>query len=140
MNITIHQTHHLLADFEAIYQYLKKIIDECQDNQDSHLHLFPELALTGYLLRDLIFDKNFQETYFLFLEKIQFLLDHCDQQNMAILIGHYQTIFSVTIDMIFSARGAPPSTEKTSANEISIGSPFYFVRKNHSRLHEVTAA
>jgi hypothetical protein len=54
-------------------------------------------------------------------------------------IGWYQTIFFLTIDMIFGAPGASPSIEKTSANEISIGGSFYFASKDHRGVDEVTS-
>jgi NAD+ synthase (glutamine-hydrolysing) len=70
MNLTIHQTHHTIADFDAIFEYLTtyfKDKDKCEG-----LHVFPELFLTGYPLQDLCLNKNF-------IEKYQNLLRRIDQ-------------------------------------------------------------
>lgn len=56
-NIILHQTHHTLADFDAIFQSLVKLL-----NGDG-LHLFPELYLTGYPLQDLVLQKPFMDSY-----------------------------------------------------------------------------
>jgi NAD+ synthase (glutamine-hydrolysing) len=55
--IHIHQTHHSLADFEAIMQYLKESLKE------EGLHLFGELFLTGYPLQDLVLQRSFILAY-----------------------------------------------------------------------------
>jgi len=56
-NITIHQTHHTLADFDAIFQTTVEVL------KGDGLHLFPELYLTGYPLQDLVLQKPFIDSY-----------------------------------------------------------------------------
>lgn len=55
--IYLHQSHHTLADFSSISQYLK------QSFSDEGLHLFPELFLTGYPLQDLCLQRPFIKAY-----------------------------------------------------------------------------
>ncbi len=62
--IYLHQTHHTLADFSSISQYLK---DSLKDNG---LHLFPELFLTGYPLQDLCLQRPFIKTYLKHLSEL----------------------------------------------------------------------
>ena len=71
MQINIHQTHHTIGDFDAIFTYLKNIIENHQDS--SQLHVFPELFLTGYPLQDLCLQRSFIERYEELLEKINAL-------------------------------------------------------------------
>lgn len=67
MQINLHQTHHEIGDFEAIFSYLTThfLKDNCQG-----LHLFPELFLTGYPLQDLVLQKSFIDEYQVFLEDL----------------------------------------------------------------------
>jgi NAD+ synthase (glutamine-hydrolysing) len=67
MNITLHQTHHEIADFDRIFSYLDKEIDL----KTKGLHLLPELFLTGYPLQDLCIQKSFIDSYQLMLKKIE---------------------------------------------------------------------
>lgn len=62
--IYLHQTHHQIADFSNISQYLKKSFS------DSGLHLFPELFLTGYPLQDLCLQRPFIRAYERYLLEI----------------------------------------------------------------------
>lgn len=55
--IYLHQSHHTLADFSSISQYLKDHFS------DSGLHLFSELFLTGYPLQDLCLQRPFIKSY-----------------------------------------------------------------------------
>ena len=55
--LTLHQTHHTLADFDAISEYLEKNL------KGDSLHLFPELFLTGYPLQDLCLQRSFIDSY-----------------------------------------------------------------------------
>jgi NAD+ synthase (glutamine-hydrolysing) len=55
--IHLHQTHHTLADFTGILNYLKENFSE------PGLHLFPELYLTGYPLQDLVLQRSFIDAY-----------------------------------------------------------------------------
>lgn len=56
-SIRLHQTHHTLADLDAIFGHLKSSLNGNQ------LHVFPELYLTGYPLQDLVLQKAFIENY-----------------------------------------------------------------------------
>lgn len=55
--ITLHQTHHTLADFSTIAGYLRENL------KGDGLHLFPELFLTGYPLQDLCLQRAFIDSY-----------------------------------------------------------------------------
>ncbi len=84
MKITIHQTDHTIGDFEAIYIYCEDIINKNIDG----LHLFPELFLTGYPLKDLCLQKNFISAYQLFLIKLNQLFERQkENRNQAYLMG-----------------------------------------------------
>ena len=56
-NLILHQTHHTLADLDAIFQTLVESL------KGDGLHLFPELYLTGYPLQDLVLQKPFIDSY-----------------------------------------------------------------------------
>lgn len=64
MQLNLHQTHHEIGDFEAIFKYLTTTF---QGGTQKGLHLFPELFLTGYPLQDLVLQKNFIDDYLAFL-------------------------------------------------------------------------
>lgn len=53
----LHQTHHTIADFPAIFSTLKAL-----ENKEG-LHIFPELFLAGYPLQDLVLQRSFIEAY-----------------------------------------------------------------------------
>lgn len=55
MQITLHQTHHQVAEFKEILSYLRKVIDQ----KPTGLHLFCELFMDGYPLQDLCLQKSF---------------------------------------------------------------------------------
>ncbi len=55
--LILHQTHHTLADFDSIAEYLKASM------KGDGLHLFPELFLTGYPLQDLCLQRAFIDSY-----------------------------------------------------------------------------
>ncbi len=67
MQINLHQTHHEIGDFEAIFKYLTSTFSTGKQNG---LHLFPELFLTGYPLQDLVLQKSFIEEYLAFLNDV----------------------------------------------------------------------
>jgi NAD+ synthase (glutamine-hydrolysing) len=67
MIIKLHQTHHTLADFKGVLNYLDNIPKESKEV----LHIFPELFLTGYPLKDLCLTQPFIEAYEKFLIKIR---------------------------------------------------------------------
>ncbi|HXH74387.1 MAG TPA: NAD(+) synthase [Bacteriovoracaceae bacterium] len=55
--IHLHQTHHTLADFDAIFESAVEVL------KGDGLHLFPELFLTGYPLQDLVLQRPFMDSY-----------------------------------------------------------------------------
>lgn len=69
MKIIGHQTHHTIADFESIFACLQEIVTKTPNN-DTQLHVFPELFLTGYPLQDLCIQKEFIVKYQNLLEQI----------------------------------------------------------------------
>lgn len=90
MQLNLHQTHHEIADFEGIFNYLTSYFT---NQVHSGLHIFPELFLTGYPLQDLVLKKTFIDEYQAFFED----LAHWSQyqfksnNNLVILVGglHY---------------------------------------------------
>lgn len=62
--IHLHQTHHTVADFSAIYQSVTELL------KGDGLHVFPELFLTGYPLQDLVLQRPFIEAYLSHQNKI----------------------------------------------------------------------
>lgn len=64
--IYLHQTHHTLADFDAIFQTTVEVLN------GEGLHLFPELYLTGYPLQDLVLQRPFIDSYERHLEELSF--------------------------------------------------------------------
>lgn len=67
MQLNLHQTHHEIGDFEAIFHSLTEIL---QRGDAKGLHVFPELFLTGYPLQDLPLQKSFIDEYLRLLEDI----------------------------------------------------------------------
>lgn len=57
--IHLHQTHHTLADFDAIFKTTVEILGNTKEG----LHLFPESYLAGYPLQDLVLQRPFIESY-----------------------------------------------------------------------------
>jgi NAD+ synthase (glutamine-hydrolysing) len=92
MQINLHQTHHEIGDFEAIFHYLTTHF--LKDNS-SGLHLFPELFLTGYPLQDLVLQKNFIDEYQIFLEDLTVWCERQfkSQSPCALLMGGLKYIF-----------------------------------------------
>lgn len=64
MQLNLHQTHHEIGDFEALFKHLTTLF---QGRDYKGLHLFPELFLTGYPLQDLVLQKSFIDDYLSFL-------------------------------------------------------------------------
>jgi NAD+ synthase (glutamine-hydrolysing) len=63
--IHLHQTHHTVADFAAIFKHTTEVL------KADGLHIFPELYLTGYPLQDLVLQRPFIDSY----------LEHQDQMD-----------------------------------------------------------
>lgn len=64
MQLFLHQTHHQVADFKSIGEYL------ISHSRTQGLHLYCELYLTGYPLQDLCLQKPFIENYLELLSEI----------------------------------------------------------------------
>ncbi|OUR97050.1 NAD(+) synthase [Halobacteriovorax marinus] len=90
MQINIHQTHHTISDFEAIYSYLEEVLSN-KLNCDT-LHIFPELFLTGYPLQDLCLQRSFIQKYCDLLDRIV-TLSQKTKNNMTLLVGGLQYEF-----------------------------------------------
>jgi NAD+ synthase (glutamine-hydrolysing) len=93
--IHLHQTHQTLADFESIFLCLK------QHTSSPGLHLFPEMFLTGYPLKDLVLQKSFTKSYINLKRRI----DHWCQgleanDDWAALIGGVEYEFNDQNQMI----------------------------------------
>lgn len=87
MQLNLHQTHHEIADFEAIFKYLT---GNFQGDKNNGLHLFPELFLTGYPLMDLVLQKTFIDDYQTFLTDLSLWSERqfkSSGNNCAILLG-----------------------------------------------------
>lgn len=62
--LILHQTHHLLADFDEIFKSTVELL------HGEGLHLFPELYLTGYPLQDLVLQRAFIDSYLAFQNEL----------------------------------------------------------------------
>jgi len=88
LKLKIHQTKHILADFPTILNYLTDCLNLGDINT---IHIFPELYLTGYPLKDLCLQKSFITSYLHLIEQInQYSINISDihkNSNQALLIG-----------------------------------------------------
>ena len=83
MRIKLHQTHHTLADFKGILQYLESIPKEPSEV----IHIFPELFLTGYPLKDLCLTQSFIEAYENFLVSLKAWAQKRDKLEVFLMGG-----------------------------------------------------
>ena len=83
MQLHCHQTHHTIADFEAIFSYLGNVLKGGRGG----LHLFCECFLTGYPLADLCLQKGFMERYEKHTRNINDLSAGLPKRDMVILLG-----------------------------------------------------
>lgn len=77
----LHQTHHTLADFDAIYNSTTELV------QRDGLHLFPELYLTGYPLQDLVLQRAFIDRYEELINKLDRWAKNQPKNNWRALLG-----------------------------------------------------
>ncbi len=99
MQLFLHQTHHKIADFTAIKDTLQEIMQSA-DTKVNGLHLFPELFLTGYPLKDLCFDPNFIDRYQKLLSQInEFSSNQAKNPHFLALLGG--------LDYTFDDNGLP---------------------------------
>ena len=85
MQIYLHQTHHTIANFNEIFSYLEDLSKS--PSFQGNIHLFPELFLCGYPLKDLCLQPDFIDNYHQFLKRVKKLFNHCHLQNTALLMG-----------------------------------------------------
>jgi NAD+ synthase (glutamine-hydrolysing) len=67
--VVLHQTHHTLADFDAIFASTVHALN------GEALHLFPELYLTGYPLQDLVLQRSFIDSYQSYLSELSLWIE-----------------------------------------------------------------
>lgn len=91
MKITLHQTHHSIADFDSIRSYLT---ESFASDHPAGIHLFAELFLCGYPLQDLVLQKDFIDSY---LENLRLVDIWCQEEfnageDTVLLLGglHYE--------------------------------------------------
>lgn len=90
MKITLHQTHHSIADFDSIRAHLSQLF---ASETAAGIHLFPELFLCGYPLQDLVLQKDFIDSY---QENLRLIDVWCQEKfkgtASALLLGglHYE--------------------------------------------------
>lgn len=92
MQLNLHQTHHEIGDFEAIFQSLT---ENLQRPEAIGLHVFPELFLTGYPLQDLPLQKTFIDEYLRLLDDINlWSMTRAKNANQIALFGGLNYHFS----------------------------------------------
>jgi len=79
--IHLHQTHHSLTDFDEIF---KTLVEKLTFDG---LHIFPELFLTGYPLKDIVLQKSFIESYLNFVEEINTWARSLKSSSWVALVG-----------------------------------------------------
>ncbi len=84
MKVFLHQTHHVIADFDSIASYLENYFTK--DAPDG-IHLLPELFLTGYPLQDLCLQQHFISNYLAMLNRIEKWAQQLNNPNILILMG-----------------------------------------------------
>ena len=119
MHIFLYQTHHSIGDFEGIFQDLKKTLQDFADPLASapSLHLYPELYLTGYPLKDLVIQKDFINAY---LKHFKQLSQFCLSQSQA-PAPHERAALVGGLDYHFDEDGLPYSI-KNVIYEFRLGS------------------
>ncbi len=86
MKIILHQTHHQVADLEAIKDYLFEVID---NHKEQAIHLFPELFLTGYPLQDIVLHRPFIDSYQQLIADINQKLKGSQSEGLFLIGGLY---------------------------------------------------
>lgn len=87
MQIELLQTHHELADFDAIEHSIFEAFKIKQTNEVT-LIVGPELLLCGYPLQDLCLQKLFISKYLMFLENLEIKIQNMPKNpNLALIAG-----------------------------------------------------
>lgn len=82
MDIYLYQTHQVIGDFDSCFLEIQEAA------KSSGLHVFPEMYLTGYPLKDLAVQRLFIEGYLDFLEKINKWSESLPiDENCTLLLG-----------------------------------------------------
>lgn len=105
MQLHLHQTHHLIGDFQEIFSYLEQSFTK--KTPDDGLHIFCELFLTGYPLQDLCLKKSFIKNYLDYFNRLdQALKSLPTNRNWTALVGglNYEfdedgNLFKITNDI-----------------------------------------
>jgi NAD+ synthase (glutamine-hydrolysing) len=85
MQIHLHQTHINIADFEEVFEYLKR---NFESKKRPGIHLLPELFLTGYPLQDLCLSATFINRYQYLLKELKaWAKKHIQDPDTLILLG-----------------------------------------------------
>ncbi len=86
MNVVIHQTHHLIADFQTTSALLHERL--AAEAAVKTLEIFPELYLSGYPLQDLVWQRDFITDWENCLKSLtQFSLSLGKSDQHALLFG-----------------------------------------------------
>lgn len=84
MNIYLHQSHHVIADFKAALNSLQAID---QSTDEPELHLYPEMFTTGYPLQDIVLQKSFMLRHEKFMQDLAEWTLRLENKNICLLIG-----------------------------------------------------
>ena len=96
MRFHLHQTHHTVADFKGIYQYIEDFV---KDVPEEGIHILPELFLSGYPLQDLCLNNSFILGQLKLFEKINNLFCGMSKRDdLLILMGGLK--YSLTKDFL----------------------------------------
>lgn len=88
MDLYLYQTHQVIGDFKACLEEIQATI------KLDGLHIFPEMYLTGYPIKDLAVQRLFIEKYLHFLNQInEWSKSLNENQNCVLLLGGLQYEF-----------------------------------------------
>lgn len=140
MQIFIHQTHHQIADFSAIFDDLKAVIKTSQPG----VHLFPELFLTGYPLQDLCLQKSFFNTYLKFLNELRQWCAQHEFHDQIFLVGGLDyalteegnplSIKNVIFEFSSQRKGQPIYTKRLLPNYDIFDEKKYFTKGDEPKV------
>ncbi len=145
MQINLHQTHHLLADFQGIEDYLKDLFNHPETRG---LHIFPELFLTGYPLLDLCLQQSFIDRYQKHLGSLQHWAqkEWQSKQSIALLVGGIaydfdgQGLVKALKNVVYEIRPGQEfkivATKKLLPNYDIFDEEKYFAPGNETQIYE----
>lgn len=97
MKIVMHQTHHNVADFKGVLNYLKS---QDYSAESPELHLYPETYTTGYPLQDIVLQRSFRDSHEHLMSELQKWSLSLKNQNICILFGGLKYSFQNLEDEI----------------------------------------